>query len=200
MAYAAGVKWSLPQDQFEIVGELRNGSAGLVAAGQLKPEIVLLPYRLPDGDGIRLAEKMLSICPHAKVVMLSSEFTEAIVVQAVRAGVRGLVSKNEGLEHILAAALAVSVGGCYACPESRQLMWAYVTRNRFNTLSPRETDILRLAATGKQNKEIADALQLELETVRSYRKSLMRKLGAKNVVELVGAASRLGLIDRYPQG
>lgn len=198
MAYAAGVKWSLPQDHFEIVGEVRNGAAGLVAAGQLKPDIILLPYRLPDGDGIRLTEKMLSICPHTNVVLLCSEFTEAIVVRAVRAGAHALVSKNGDLKHILAAALAVSIGGFYACPESQELMWAYVRRNRLNTLSGREADVLRLVAQGKQNKEIATELGLEPNTIRSYRKALMRKLGARNVVELVGAASHLGLVERYP--
>lgn len=198
-AYSAGVRLSLPADVIEVVGEGRSASGAGALVDSNRPDVVVIPYRLPDSDGVRLAKVLIDLQPGLKLVMLSGVLTENVIVAAIRAGVRGLVSKFSATEHIPAAVLAVSLGNHYLCPDSCAIVFSHLIHRPLRGLSARELDVLRMVSLGKQNKEIAAELRLSPATIKGYRKTMMRKLGANNVVEVIGAAARMGLLDEAQQ-
>jgi two-component system nitrate/nitrite response regulator NarL len=122
---------------------------------------------------------------------------------AVRAGARGFVLKKACATELVDAMRTVARGSTYFGAQVSDRLLAGVqvgklrahSRPGHDTLSPREQQVLRLTAEGKSNKEVATLLHLEVHTVRTYRKTMMAKLGASNVAELIQVASAAGLID-----
>jgi DNA-binding NarL/FixJ family response regulator len=138
------------------------------------------------------------------VVVLSMYDDENSVVNAIRAGARGFVLKKASQLDLLEALRAVAAGGSYLSPEvSERLVHRMQAQDRgelgqpleLQRLSPREVQVLRLVGEAKSSREIADLLMLEVETIRSYRKSLMKKLGARNAAQLTRIALEAGLIS-----
>jgi DNA-binding NarL/FixJ family response regulator len=135
--------------------------------------------------------------------MLSMFDDEASVMAAVRAGARGFVLKKACATELVDAMRTVVRGGTYfgAQVSDRLLSGVQLGRVRaparagHENLSPREQQVLRLTVEGKSNKEVATLLHLEVHTVRSYRKTMMAKLGASNVAQLIQVAAASGLIE-----
>ena len=143
-------------------------------------------------------------CPQTRVLMLSMYDDEDSVMGSVRAGARGFVLKKACAAEMVDAMRTVARGGTYfGAQVSDRLLFGVqsgktraTSRNGREALSPREQQVLRLTVEGKSNKEVATLLSLEVHTVRSYRKSLMAKLGASNVAELIQVATAAGLVGR----
>jgi len=191
------------QPEFQVVGEAGSGPEAVAVCRQAEPDLVVMDIGLPGMNGIEATGELARHCPRARVLMLSMFDDEASVMAAVRAGARGFVLKKACATELIDAMRTVVRGGTYfGAQVSDRLLSGVQTgklrppgRSGRDALSPREQQVLRLTVEGKSNKEVATLLNLEVNTVRSYRKTMMAKLGASNVAELIQVASAAGLID-----
>lgn len=187
--------------EFQVVGEAETGGQAVAAAARTRPHLVVMDLSLPGMDGIEATVELLRESPQSKVVILSMYDDEASVVQAMRSGARGFVIKKASQADLLAALRTVARGGTYLSPEVSDKFLECVRKGDFrkrsssvlSVLTPREAQVMRLIAEGKTSKEIAVMLDLSLETVRGYRKTLMRKLNVNNVAALTQIAIAEGL-------
>lgn len=193
--------------EFEILGEADNGVDAVRICKELKPDLVLMDIALPGLTGIEATAELLRHVPGAKVVILSMYDDERSVVTAIRSGARAFVLKKASDIDLLDALRTVAKGGSYLSPQVSDQLLKRIQRgdlesgtvpSALESLSPRELQVMRLVAEGQTSKEIAALLDLGLQTVRSYRKTLMKKLGVNNVAGLTQVALAAGL-TRLPK-
>lgn len=198
----------LRHPEFGVVGEAGSGPEAVQICRETDPDLVVMDIGLPGMNGIDATGELARHSPRARVLILSMYDDEGSVMAAVRAGARGFVLKQACASELVDAMRTVARGGTYfgARVSDRLLSGVQVGRMRAPTraghdiLSPREQQVLRLTVDGKSNKEVATLLHLEVHTVRSYRKTMMAKLGASNVAELIQVAAASGLIDPHKDG
>lgn len=181
----------------EITSIVESGRAALRAIADDRPDVLVASYTLPDLDGLTLTREALDIRPELRILLLANDESERMHVEALRAGIFGFVDKSQSIEVLRAAILAVGSGQRYLCTSAAGRVFKYIQnpQNEGMLVSPREWDVLRLSSNGLSNKQIAEALKLSVNTVKSYRRTLMRKLDATNIAELLRAGAKLGLID-----
>jgi DNA-binding NarL/FixJ family response regulator len=189
-------------DEFRVVGEAEDGAEAVVLCRRLRPQIVLIDINLPKLNGIEATGEIVRHCPDTKVIILSMYDDENSVVSAIRGGARAFVLKRASDHDLLDALRTVARGGSYLSPQVSDRLLNRIKRGDLEDkktpqalegLSPRELQVLRLVAEGKTSKEIAVLLDLGLQTVRSYRKTMMKKLGVSNVAGLTQLALSAGL-------
>lgn len=150
------------------------------------PDVILLDINLPDVSGIDLCKEIKTENPEIKIVALSSFNEYTIVRRMIENGASGYVVKNAMPEEIILSVETVANNEIFMCEEIDLLM-----RNRSNNpiwLTPREKELLKYIVEGLTNHEIAEKMYLGVETINSYRKNLLIKLGAKNTAVLVRMA------------
>lgn len=193
-------------EEFHVVGEAETGSDAVQMCRKMKPGIVLMDIGLPGLNGIEATTEVLRHCPDTKIVILSMYDDEHSVVNAIRSGARAFVLKKASDNDLIDALRTVAKGGSYLSPQVSDRLLHRIQRgdleaksvsSALDDLSPRELQVLRLVAEGKTSKEVAVMLDLGLQTVRSYRKTMMKKLGVNNVAGLTQLALAAGL-TRFP--
>jgi DNA-binding NarL/FixJ family response regulator len=189
-------------DDFKVVGEAETGVEAVQICRRSKPDVILMDIGLPGLNGIETTQEILRHYPEGRVVVLSMYDDEPSVVGAIRAGARAFVLKRASDEDLLDALRTVAKGGSYLSPQVSDRLLQRIQRgdledkvapNGLDELSPRELQVLRMVAEGKTSKEIAILLDLGLQTVRSYRKTMMKKLNVNNVAGLTQLALSSGL-------
>jgi two-component system, NarL family, response regulator DevR len=166
-----------------VVGQARSKAAAVKAAKQLKPDIVLMDVRLPDGSGIEAARDILADRPTTRILFLTSYADDDSILDAVLAGARGYVLKDIDSRKLVRSIRAVFNGQSILDPALTQqaLNWskagptqAGLMKNQ--SLAPQEERVLALVAKGLTNKEIANAMQLSDKTVKNYLANMFQKL------------------------
>src|SRR5258708_7104418 len=202
-----GIKAILERDpEFRVVGEAESGADALQFVKTRRPELVLMDIGLPGLNGVETTAEILRHQPECKVVILSMYDDENSVVGAVRSGARGFILKKVSDSDLLEALRVVAnCGGSFNPTVSHRLLTRIQKGDleskrdsALEILSPREVQVLRLVAEGKTSKEIATFLDLREQTVRSYRKTMMKKLGVNNVAGLTQLALSTGLTQLGP--
>jgi len=198
-----GIKAILERSQeFHVVGEAENGSDAVQFVKRKHPALVLMDIGLPGLNGVETTAEILRHEPACKIVILSMYDDENSVVSAIRSGARGFVLKRASDSDLLDALRTVARGGAYLSPQVSDRLLTRIQKGdleskaapaALDSLSPRELQILRFVADGKTSKEIAVMLDLREHTVRSYRKTMMKKLGVNNVAGLTQLALATGL-------
>jgi len=197
-----GIKGILERgSEFRVVGEAESGADAVNLCKKTQPHIALMDIGLPGMNGIEATTELLRHCPTVKVIILSMYDDETSVVTAIRSGARAFVLKKASSTELLDALRTVARGGSYLSSQVSDRLLARIQRGDLDThdrsplesLSPRELQVLRLVAEGKTSKDIAVLLDLGLQTVRSYRKTMMKKLGVNNVAGLTQLALAAGL-------
>ena len=189
--------------EFKVVAECENGADSVQVCKKFKPDLILMDIGLPGMNGIEATTEVMRHCPGVKVVILSMYDDENSVVSAIRSGARAFVLKKASSTELLDALRAVARGGSYLSSQVSDRLLTRIQRGDLEThdrtpleqLSPRELQVLRLVAEGKTSKDIAVLLDLGLQTVRSYRKTMMKKLGVNNVAGLTQLALAAGLTN-----
>mgnify|MGYP000879203215 CR=1 FL=1 len=156
------------------------------------PDVLLLDINLPDSSGIELCKEIKLKYPAVKIVALTSYSEYAIVRQIMENGASGYVIKNAMPEEILMGIEVVAGGETFLCEQIDLLMKR--SNKQHIWLTPREKELLQHISNGFTNAEIAEKLFLGVETVNSYRKNLLFKLGARNTAVLVKMAYEEKLI------
>jgi DNA-binding NarL/FixJ family response regulator len=191
--------------EFEVVGECESGTDAVSLVRRLKPDVVIMDVSIPGVNGIEATIEILRFAPHTKVLILSMYDDEHSVVSAIRSGARAFVLKKASDADLQEALRTVARGGSYLSPQVSDRLLSRIQRGdmevrpgrQIDELSSRERQVLRLVAEGKTSKEIANLLELGLQTVRSYRKTMMKKLHVNNVAGLTQLALAAGL-TRFP--
>ena len=161
----------------EIVGEASNGEEAVAMAHELKPDVVLMDIKMPKMDGITATGIIRKELPDTEVIALTSVLEDASVVGAVRPGAIGYLRKDTEADELCRAIEAAAAGQVQLSPQAAaRLMREVRAPEAPESLSERETDVLRLLAQGCSNKEIAQSLSLSEKTVKTHVSNILGKL------------------------
>lgn len=194
-----GLKSLVADTDIEVVGEATSGDAAISMAESLKPDVVLLDIRMPDGDGLMTLGRIKLESPQLPVLILSSYDNPTYVARAVALGANGYVLKGDSRDRLLDAIRVAAKGeNAWTRDELRRVTGALATP-RLNAdvevpLTQRESEVLRQLALGLTNKEIAQALHISYETVKEHVQHILRKVGVSDRTQAAVWAVRKGLV------
>jgi DNA-binding NarL/FixJ family response regulator len=191
------------EPDLQLVGEAASGLSALKIIREQRPDVAVLDISMPELNGILLSRRLAGEMPGLRLLVLTLHEDRAYLNQALEAGVRGYVLKRSAVENLVQAIRAVMVGGLYIDPaivgrvfESKQVNKRLAARKGVApALTDREADVLKMAALGFTNKEIASRLDVGVKSIETYKARGLEKLGLKTRAELVRYASGQGWLD-----
>ncbi len=182
--------------ELEVVGEAQDGAEALRLARQLQPDVVLMDLVMPVMDGIAATAAIRQELPDTEVLALTSVLEDASVVGAVRAGAIGYMLKDTNAPELCRAIKAAAAGQVQLTPKAAaRLMQAINAPKNPETLTERETEVLRLVAQGQANKQIAASLHIAEKTVKIHVSNILSKLGVQSRTQATLYAIRTGLVS-----
>ncbi len=196
-----GTRQILAQDPgLSVVGEAADGAEVVALAASLQPDVVLMDVGLPVIGGVEATRRIRSMEPAPYVLILSAYDDQNYVVAAIAAGASGYLLKTAHADDVVAAIHAVARGEIVLHPAVMRHLMAQGHDRELERLTPRETEILRLAASGLRTTDIADRLWLSARTVEAHFTSIFNKLGVSTRTEAVVHAASRGWIhlERKP--
>lgn len=188
-------------EEFEIIGEARNGEELVQLTRKLLPDIVLTDIKMPILTGIQATQIIKSEFPHIGVIALSSFDEESLVLEMLNVGAKGYLLKNAGKNELTQAVMKVYRDEPYYCQEINQKLARIITRGgnfgkekkQDQLFTERELEVIQLMCEGCSSKQIAGKLGIKTRTVERYRDYIMQKLGANNAIAVVMYAVSNGL-------
>ena len=194
-AIRRGVRQLLETEPYyQVVGEAANGREGLEVARQVRPDIAILDYSIPELNGLDLSHALKREFPRIEILLYTMHDREEIIMNVLRAGVRGFVLKSDTEQHLVAALDALSIRRPYFSGAiSDTLLEQFLDSKPHalaSSLTHREREVVQHVAEGRINKEIAARLNISVKTVETHRASAMRKLKLKTTADLVRYAVR----------
>jgi DNA-binding NarL/FixJ family response regulator len=189
---------------FEIVGEAGDGLEALKCVRRLNPNLVLLDISMPKMNGISVMREIKSQFSDIKILALTIHESDHYVLEAFEAGADGYCLKDAGRNELLMAIDSVLQGKRYISPSiSDNVLEGYLTGRKklksqttWDTITPREKEVLKLLGEGYQNKEISDLLHISVKTVEKHRANIMNKLNLHNAAALTAYAIEHGLVTK----
>ena len=191
-------------DDLTVLGVATTVADAVQKAMFLKPDVVLMDYRLPDGDGAQATEKIRAQLPETAVVFLSADISESAMMRAVEAGAAGYVSKAASAEELISAVRRAADGEfLVGASTMARLLEQRRRQERLEAeharigseLTGREREVLALMADGLDNYDIAKELRIGYGTVRGHVRGVLEKLGAHSKLQAVATARQNGLVE-----
>jgi len=190
---------------YKVSGEAGNGQDALKAVKILKPDLALVDISLPDQNGLELIGEIQKISPLTKVIIVSMHSKIDYIAKAFQVGAAGYVVKDSASDK-LQQGIDCVLKGDYFMDSSvsqqvvKKLMGLQtknikITNASYDTLTPREQEIMVLVAEGLSSIEISEKLFISAKTVENHRSSIMRKLDLHSIIEIARYAAKLGIID-----
>ncbi len=188
----------------EVVGAAGDGEEAIGLVRDLAPDVVLMDLRMPRCDGVEATRRLREIAPACRVIVLTTYADDRSVVEALRAGARGFLTKDAGAEEIQRAIEAVVAGRAAIDPAVQHHVVAAVTRAASSApsspalpdgLTPREAEVLSLIGEGLSNEEVAARLVVSEATVKTHINHLFMKIEARDRAQAVAYAYRHGLVS-----
>jgi two-component system, NarL family, response regulator LiaR len=181
--------------ELEVVGEAVDGADALRLARTTRPDVVLMDLLMPKMDGIEATRVIRAELPDTEVIALTSVLENRSVVGDVKAGAIGYLLKDTNADELCRAIKAAAAGQVQLSPEAAaRLMREVRAPDSPEPLTQRETNVLRLLAEGKANKEIALALAIGEKTVKTYVSNILAKLGVQSRTQAALFAPQIGLV------
>jgi two-component system, NarL family, response regulator LiaR len=192
-----GLRTFLAYDaELDVVGEAADGAEALSLAQELKPNVVLMDLLMPGMDGIAATAAIRRSLPETEVLALTSVLEDASVVGAVRAGAIGYLLKDTQADALCQAIKAAAAGQVQLTPQAAaRLMQALSAPESPEALTERETEVLRLLAQGQSNKQIARALSVSEQTIKTHVSRILAKLGVQSRTQATLYAIRTGMVS-----
>jgi two-component system NarL family response regulator len=189
----------------QVVGEAGDGQALLKVAAETEADVVCMDIGMPQMNGIEATRRLLAIHPAIKVIGLSAFIDRDFVLDMLKAGASGYVTKGETGEELLRAIRSVRLNRTYLCPEiASVLTGALIDGSNGSPAAPRisarERQVLQLVAEGNTSAEIAERLHVAFSTVEVHRRNIMRKLELHNVADLTKYAIRNSITTSATNG
>jgi two-component system, NarL family, response regulator NreC len=189
---------------FEIVGEATDGREAIRSVEKLQPDIVLMDISMPRMDGISAIREIKKQNSKIRILALTVHKTEEYILSTLEAGADGYLLKDATHAELIKAMEIISKGDRYLCPGiAGQIIDGYLQGRKsskplsvYETLTPREKEILKLIGEGYKNKEIAEQLFISVKTVEKHRSNLMEKLQLHNSAAVTSYAIKKGLISK----
>jgi DNA-binding NarL/FixJ family response regulator len=203
---AQGLRAALDQvDDIEVVAVAGSIEEGVQQARGQDPHVVLLDFRLPDGDAPDGIVRLQKARPNAKILVVSAMSDYRSVVRAMEAGASGYLLKDQPINDLISGIRRARAGDTVVAPSLVPRLLARITSSPAPTakLSRREIDVLQLLAEGLSTAELAARLNLSVNTVRNHVQSVLTRLDAHSKLEAVSIALREGIInppDNRPRG
>jgi DNA-binding NarL/FixJ family response regulator len=194
---AHGLKAALDGvDDFVVVGLANTVEDGDRMAARLEPDVVVLDYRLPDGEAPEAIARIARSRPEARVLVLTAASDQRSVLRAIEAGAAGYLLKDQPITDLVAGIRAVKSGHTAVSPTVLPELLARLGPDQAGptTLTRREIEVLQLLADGGTNSEVAEKLHLSVNTVRNHVQNILSRLGAHSKLEAVSIAIREGII------
>ncbi len=184
----------------EVVGEAANGQEAVDMTASLEPDIVLMDLEMPEMKGVEAISRIEADTPGTSVIILTTFDTDQHIFDGLEAGARGYLLKDSPPADLISAIRTVYRGESMIEPRVAGRLLDQFTRARSedtyqDALSDRETEVVRLIATGATNKEIAAQLHIGESTVKTHIIHLFNKLGVKDRTGAVMAAARRGIVE-----
>jgi DNA-binding NarL/FixJ family response regulator len=201
--FRQGIRTLLSSEpDIETVGEAANAGEAVERVPELRPDVVLLDISMPGMSCFQAIRQIHKVRAETKVLLLTMYDDEDYLAEGMEAGANGYILKDSPAEHLLLAIREVNRGGSYMSPrmlahlvdDFRSRARAEHPVPRFDTLTGREKEVLKLLAEGNSVKEIAGDLDLSLKTVETHKFNLMRKLDIHNKAQLVQYAIQKKII------
>jgi two-component system response regulator NreC len=193
-----GLKSLLEREGFQVVAEASDGQEAVRHVESLEPDIAVMDISMPTLNGLNAAREISRSSPKTKTILLTQHDEGQYIREALEAGVKGYVLKNQVASDLLLAIREVSRGQVYLSPGvSSAVMEAYRSKSDKpnNPLTLRERQVLQLIAEGKSTKDIASLLGISVKTAESHRTRLMQKLDIHETASLVLYAVRHGIVQ-----
>lgn len=193
-----GLRMFLRRDpELEVVGEAANGAEAVEMARALRPDVVLMDLVMPVMDGIAATDAIRDELPTTEVVALTSVIESESVVRAMKAGAIGYLLKDTQAPELRRAIKAAAAGEVQLSAQASAYLRQHMRfPDTHQPLTERETQVLHLLAQGLSNKDIARALQVVEDTVKTHVAHILEKLGVQSRTQAVLAAMRLGLVPQ----
>lgn len=192
-----GLRRSMEEAGFEVVGEAGDGAEGVRVAEELRPDVVLMDVSMPLLDGVSAARLVRQRVPQCQVVMLTMHADPDVMASAIQAGAAGYLVKDCSTKEVAAAVRMAASGEGALSPQLATSMLAEVKRETTLDdpgISPREEEVLQLVADGLSLPEVAKTLFISVKTVKNHLASTYSKLDARDRTQAVLRAVRMGII------
>ena len=199
----AGVKAVIATAKdMSVVGEASTGAQALMLVDRCDADVIVLDLDMPDGDGVEVTKTIVGRGPRPRVLVLTMHMEEEYLLPILQAGAAGYVVKTAADRELVDAIRAVANGDLYVRHAAARVLAQGLTRKdpakadreRFESLSDRERDVLRLTARGYTAPEIGTQLSISAKTVDTYKQRINEKLGLTHRADYVRFALRLGLL------
>ena len=186
----------------EVVGEAGDGLEAIRACQKSNPDLLLLDLNMPKMNGMSVIMEVKRMCPDTKILALTMHKDEDYILSAFKAGADGYCVKSSSHDELLMAIDAVLSGKTYISPEiSGKVLEGYIEESKtirkkssFDTLTPREREVLKLVAEGCMNRDISERLSISIKTVEKHRANIMDKLNLHTASALTAYAIEKGLV------
>lgn len=191
-------------EDIEVVAEVSDGNELLSAIETNETDLVMTDIDMPGKSGLDICKEITAKYENIKVIILSAYLTEMSIMEALKSGAKGILSKNSGSDDVLSSIYAVNNGYEYFSDEiTKIILQSYIKKSKENKteikedveLTAREKEIVILFAEGLQYKEIADKLFISVRTVESHKNNIMRKLELNSLIDLVKYAIKNKFIE-----
>jgi len=196
-----GLRRSMTDQGFDVIGEARDGDEAIRLAEELMPEVILMDVTMPEVDGVEATRQIRQQFPEIRIVMLTMHADQEVLAAAIRAGASGYLVKDCSTEEIASAVRMAASGETALSPqlaasmldEVRKLDQPAATEEE-RVITRREEEVLQLIANGCSTPEVAEKLFISQKTVKNHLASIYQKLDARDRTQAVLQAVRMGIV------
>ena len=197
-----GLRRSLTDEGFDVVGEAPDGEEAVRLADSLRPDVILMDVTMPDVDGVEATRRIHQQHPEIRIVMLTMHADQSVIAEALRAGASGYLVKDCSTEEIAEAVRMAANDDSTLSPALANAMLDEVRRidpdsvadDSDRVVTKREVEVLQLIADGCSTPEVAERLFISQKTVKNHLASIYHKLDARDRTQAVLQAVRMGIV------